>query len=514
MTQIKPMTLIILDGWGHSEESEGNAILAANTPNWDKYQDQHSHTLIGTSGADVGLPDGQMGNSEVGHLNLGAGRIVDQDFTRITKAMQDGSFADNEAINNAITKVKASGGAVHVMGLLSPGGVHSHEDHIFTCLEILKDKGLSDIYLHGILDGRDTPPQSAKASIEKAEEVFTKLGTGRIATLSGRYYAMDRDNRWDRVAMAYQLYTQGKTDVQVVNATEALAQSYARDENDEFVKPVQIGDQALIKDGDAVIFMNYRSDRAREITKAFTDGADFDGFERGVVPKLCDYLCLTQYQKGINASIAFAPMVLKNVFAEYLSEKGLKQLHIAETEKYAHVTFFFNGGVEEPYAGEDRILVKSPDVATYDLQPEMNADEVTDKLVKAVEDDTYDVIICNYANADMVGHTGSFDAAVKSVEALDNCIGRVVEAVLKQGGELLITADHGNVEKMSNAKTGQAHTAHTVNPVPLLAISGTRKLTLQSGGRLCDIVPTLLCMMDMDQPTEMTGHSLFDETAS
>lgn len=511
MTQIRPVTLIILDGWGYSEEVDGNAILAANTPNWDKYQDQHSHTLIGTSGADVGLPDGQMGNSEVGHLNLGAGRIVDQDYTRVTKAMQDGSFANNQAINDAIGKVKVTGGAVHVMGLLSPGGVHSHEDHIFTCLEVLAGKGISDIYLHGILDGRDTPPQSAKASIDKAEKVFAKLGTGRIATLSGRYYAMDRDNRWDRVEMAYQLYTQGKTDFQAANAAEALAQSYARDENDEFVKPVQIGDQALVKDGDAVIFMNYRSDRAREITKAFTDGADFDGFDRGAVPKLCDYVCLTQYQKGIDASIAFAPMVLKNVFAEYLSEKGLKQLHIAETEKYAHVTFFFNGGVEEPYAGEDRILVKSPDVATYDLQPEMNASEVTDKLVSAVEDDTYDVIICNYANADMVGHTGSFDAAVKSVEALDKCIGRVVEVVLKQGGELLITADHGNVEKMSNAKTGQAHTAHTVNPVPLLGVSGTRKLALQSGGSLCDIVPTLICMMDMEQPSEMTGRSLLNK---
>ena len=509
----KPHVLIILDGFGHREAADDNAISNANTPNWDKLWQEQPHTLISGSGMDVGLPDGQMGNSEVGHMNLGAGRVVYQDFTRITKAISDGDFFSNPALTGAIDKAKASAGAVHILGLLSPGGVHSHEDHIAAMIKLADERGASAIYLHAFLDGRDMPPKSAEPSIEKIDSQLRATGKGRIATHNGRYYAMDRDNRWERVQAAYNVMTEGTADYQVASALDGLHAAYERGEGDEFVKPTVIAadgeSAATINDGDAVIFMNFRADRARQMTRAFVD-ADFAGFARSKVPALADFVMLTEYAADIQTTCAYPPEPLKNVLGEYLANHGKTQLRLAETEKYAHVTFFFSGGREALFEGEERSLVNSPDVATYDLQPEMSAPEVTDRLVEAITGGKYDVIVCNYANGDMVGHTGVFSAAVKAVETLDSCLGRVVEAINQAGGELLITADHGNCEQMADHKSGQPHTAHTTDPVPLVYVGTHKNLSLKaSGGVLSDIAPTILKLMTMGQPQEMTGTALF-----
>lgn len=503
----KPVALIILDGWGYSEDATDNAIMAAKTPHWDRYWDQYSHTLISGSGTDVGLPDGQMGNSEVGHLNLGAGRVVYQDYTRISKDIETGDFFDNEALTSAIDKAVSQNKAVHLMGLLSPGGVHSHESHIHAAIKLCQQRGAKKVYIHAFLDGRDMPPRSAEASIIKLNQVCQELGVGRLATMIGRYYAMDRDNRWERIEMTYDMLTQCKAEHRYLDGVSALEAAYNRDENDEFVQATIIGDDAPVTDGDSVIFMNYRADRARQISKAFVNH-DFNGFDRTKRPKLSDFVMLTQYAADINANIGYPPISMNNVLGEHLMKLGKKQLRIAETEKYAHVTFFFNGGVETPFAGEDRELIPSPDVATYDLQPEMNAAQVTDHLVKVIEQQSYDAIICNFANPDMVGHTGNFDATVKAIEALDDCIGRIVSALEKVGGEALITADHGNAEKMADATTGQAHTAHTSEPVPLLYI-GRKAEVIVNDGVLSDLAPTLLTLMDAPIPSEMTGRPIF-----
>ncbi|HLT04422.1 MAG TPA: 2,3-bisphosphoglycerate-independent phosphoglycerate mutase, partial [Pseudomonas sp.] len=429
----KPLVLMILDGFGHSDRPEYNAIHAASTPVYDRLRATQPHGLISGSGMDVGLPDGQMGNSEVGHMNLGAGRVVYQDFTRVTKAIRDGEFFENPAICAAVDKAVAAGKAVHIMGLLSDGGVHSHQDHLVAMAELAVRRGAEKIYLHAFLDGRDTPPRSAQASIELLDATFARLGKGRIASLIGRYFAMDRDNRWERVEQAYNLIVDGQADYRAASAVEGLLAAYERDESDEFVKATVIGEPAKVEDGDAVVFMNFRADRARELTRAFVEGDEFAGFQRARVPQLAGFVMLTQYAASIPAPCAFPPEPLTNVLGEYLANNGKTQLRIAETEKYAHVTFFFSGGREEPFAGEERILIPSPNVATYDLQPEMSAPEVTDRIVDAIEHQRFDVIVVNYANGDMVGHTGVFEAAVKAVETLDTCVGRIVDALDKVG---------------------------------------------------------------------------------
>ena len=506
----KPYVLIVLDGFGHREATESNAILAANTPNWNRILRENPHSLISGSGEDVGLPDGQMGNSEVGHQNLGAGRVIYQDFTRVTKAIRDGDFFQNPVITGVVGKAVAAGKAVHILGLLSPGGVHSHEDHIHAMVDLAVQRGASHIYVHAFLDGRDTPPRSAEHSLERLEAKFASLGNkGRIATIIGRYFAMDRDNRWDRVEQAYRLLTEGVAERTCASAVEALHQSYAENVADEFVKASAIvpagAGPALIRDGDAVVFMNFRADRAREITRAFVD-TDFKGFERKVKPVLAGYVMLTEYDATIDAPVAYAAQTHNNTLGEYLARQGKTQLRIAETEKYPHVTFFFSGGREQPYDGEDRIMVPSPKVATYDLQPEMSAFEVTDKLIAAIQSQKYDVLVCNYANGDMVGHTGVFAAAVKAVEALDVCLGRLYEAVRAVGGEMLITADHGNVEQMSDPATGQPHTSHTCDLVPFVYVG--RPASIDAGGVLSDVAPTLLTLMNIPVPPEMTGKVL------
>ncbi|MBQ57325.1 MAG: phosphoglycerate mutase (2,3-diphosphoglycerate-independent) [Pseudomonadaceae bacterium] len=501
-----PLVLIILDGFGHSDNPEFNAIYAANTPVYDHLLATQPHGLISGSGMDVGLPDGQMGNSEVGHMNLGAGRVVYQDFTRVTKAIQDGDFFNNVAITSAVDKAVGAGKAVHILGLLSDGGVHSHQDHIAAMIELAAQRGAEKIYLHAFLDGRDTPPKSAEAPIEFIENTFARVGKGRFASLIGRYFAMDRDNRWDRVEQAYQLIAAGQGLFNAESAQAGLAAAYAREENDEFVKATTIGDAVRVEDGDAVVLMHFRADRARELTRTFVE-PDFSEFERSYVPKLADFVMLTQYSASIKTPSAFKPDALSNVLGEYLAKQGKTQLRIAETEKYAHVTFFFSGGREEPFAGEERILIPSPNVATYDLQPQMSAPEVTDKIVDAIENQRYDVIVVNYANGDMVGHTGVFSAAVAAVECLDSCVGRIVAALDKVGGEALITADHGNVEQMEDVCTGQAHTAHTCEPVPFIYV-GKRNVGLREGGVLADVAPTMLTLMGLEVPAEMTGTSI------
>jgi len=434
----KPMVLLILDGWGYSEEPEGNAILHAKKPMWNAMWEKYPHTFIHGSGAEVGLPAEQMGNSEVGHLNLGAGRVVYQEFTRVSRSVKTGSFFSNQTLVDAADLARENGKALHIIGLLSPGGVHSHEEHIHAMVELGVRQGVEKVYLHAFLDGRDTAPKSAKASIEKMEAVFERIGGGRFASIIGRYYAMDRDHRWPRIQSAYDLITQSKAEFEVKSAMDGLDLAYARNENDEFVKATAVvpeGSQPVqMEDGDVMVFMNFRSDRARQITRPFIE-PDFDAFERELAPKLARFVSLTEYNSEYDIPVAYPPERLRKVFGEYISRLGLHQLRIAETEKYAHVTFFFNGGREEPFDFEDRILIPSPDVATYDLQPEMSAPEVTDKLVEAIESDKYDVIICNYANPDMVGHTGNFDATVKAIEFLDHCVGQVKDAVLKAGGQ-------------------------------------------------------------------------------
>lgn len=508
----KPTALIILDGWGHRDPAEDNAISNARTPFWDKLWKNQPKTLINTSGMFVGLPQGQMGNSEVGHMNLGAGRVVYQSLTRIDKDLEDGLFQKNEALCNAIDKAVSAGKAVHIMGLLSPGGVHSHEDHMLAAAEVAASHGAKEVYIHAFLDGRDMPPRSARPSLEKAAAKMKTLGVGRVATIVGRYFAMDRDNRWDRVESAYNAMTLGDTEFTCTDPVAALEQAYERGENDEFVKATHIraeGQPAgTINDGDAVLFMNFRADRAREMTRTFVD-QDFDGFDRRKHPELADFVMLTEYAADIKTTCAYPPEKLTNGLGEYMATLGKTQLRIAETEKYAHVTFFFNGGMETPFTGEDRILVPSPKVATYDLKPEMSAPEVTDKLVEAIKSGKYDLIVCNYANGDMVGHTGKLDAAIKAAECLDQCVQRVVEALDEVGGESLITADHGNCEQMTDPSSGQVHTSHTIGPVPLV-YTGPRTVTLKDGGSLSDIAPTLLALMGDKPPKEMTGRNLVD----
>ncbi len=511
MSNKKSTVLIILDGWGYSENKQSNAIYHAKTPILDNLQANYPNLLIHTSGMAVGLPYGQMGNSEVGHVNLGAGRIVYQDFTRITKSIEDNEFAQNAALSNAVAKAVDNDKAVHICGLMSPGGVHSHEDHIFAMIDLAHKKGAKKIYLHAFLDGRDTPPRSAESSLIKAQEKFAELGCGQVASIIGRYYAMDRDQRWDRVEASYNLMTQGKGLFEYASATEALDAAYERDENDEFVKASAItdeqGQKISIKDGDSLIFMNFRADRARQFTRSFVN-SDFDGFTREKTPKLADFVMLTEYAADIKTTCAFPPSELNNVLGEWLEKHNKTQLRISETEKYAHVTFFFSGGREDTFNGEERILIPSPQVATYDLQPEMNSTLLTDKLVAAIESGEHDFIICNYPNGDMVGHTGKYDAAVQACEAVDACIGRVVTALEKTGGECLITADHGNAEQMVDDTSGQAHTAHTCEPVPLIYVGRNAKPA--ATGALSDISPTILNLMGIEQPEEMTGSNLME----
>ena len=504
--KVRPAVLLILDGWGMSDNTDHNAIGAAHKPVWERLWNHFPHTRINTSGPAVGLPGGQMGNSEVGHLNLGAGRVVYQEFTRIGRSIRTGSFFSNRTLTDAVDLAVERGSAVHILGLLSPGGVHSHEEHIHAMARLAVERGAPDVYLHAFLDGRDMPPKSAGPSLKKMDEVFAELGRGRTATIVGRYYAMDRDHRWDRIKNAYALITQGKAVHCAESAGQALEDAYERGETDEFVAASCVGAPVRVNDGDVVINMNYRSDRARQITRAFIE-PDFAGFEREVWPQLATFVSLTEYSKDFDIPVAYPPERLENTFGEFIANLGLHQLRIAETEKYAHVTFFFNGGIEAPNEGEERILVPSPKVATYDLQPEMSAPEVTDRLVEAIGSGRFDAIICNYANGDMVGHTGNYEAAVKAIEVLDACLGRVSDAVLAAGGEMLITADHGNAEQMVDPKAQQPHTAHTTNPVPLIYV-GHGASALMENGALCDIAPTLLQIMGLHQPAEMTGRSL------
>jgi 2,3-bisphosphoglycerate-independent phosphoglycerate mutase len=502
--------LVVLDGFGYSEVAEANAIAAARTPTWDRLWADRPHTLISGSGGDVGLPDGQMGNSEVGHMNLGAGRVIYQDLTRIGRAIEQGEFARNHAFASLFERLRGSGGALHVMGLLSPGGVHSHEDQIFALIELAASAAIERIYLHAFLDGRDTPPRSAERSLARAEALFARLGRGSAASISGRYFGMDRDRRWDRVERAYNLIVRGEAPFHAQGPVQGLADAYERNESDEFVQPTAIhraGELPVrMHDGDGVVFMNFRADRARQITRAIID-PDFDGFARRSTVKLADFVMLTRYADDIRASCAFEQQPLANTLGEYLARLNKTQLRIAETEKYAHVTFFFSGGIEDPFPGERRILIPSPKVATYDLCPEMSAAKVTDELVKAIRSREFDFIVCNYANGDMVGHTGDFAAAVQAVETLDACLGRLVAAIEETGGQMLITADHGNVEQMTDASTGQAHTAHTSEPVPLVYV-GPQAVTLADSGVLADVAPTLLSLMHIEVPPEMTGRCL------
>ena len=516
-----PHVLMILDGFGHREEENDNAIAAADTPVLDKIYEHYPHGLISASGEDVGLPEGQFGNSEVGHMNLGAGRVLYQDSTRISSELASREFYKNEALVGAIHAANEQGGNVHIMGLLSDGGVHSHQDHIEGMCHAALVYGAKNVFVHCFLDGRDTPPKSADKYINRLKEYIDKLnahyeGRVQIASIIGRYYAMDRDNRWDRVQKAYELITEGKADRLATRADGAVQAAYKARETDEFINPTTvIGRDEVpytVEDNDALIFMNFRADRARELAQAFVlPDHEFSGFARNKRPKLAAFVMLTKYSDELadnpKTSIAYYPSSLSNTLGEYLQDNGKTQLRLAETEKYAHVTFFFSGGREAEYDGESRILVASPDVATYDLQPEMSAPEVTDKLVAAIESGQHDVIIVNYANGDMVGHTGVFDAAVQAVEALDVCVGRVASAVRAAGGHLLITADHGNCEQMQDYDSGQVHTQHTTEHVPLIYV-GDKKVTVRSGGKLSDIAPTILALMALEAPAEMTGENL------
>lgn len=500
----RPTMLMILDGFGLSARIEGNAIAKAEKPALDQIFKTYPGTRLSASGLAVGLPDGQMGNSEVGHLNIGAGRVVYQELTRISKSIEEGDFFDNAALNEAMDCALERGSALHLLGLLSDGGVHSHISHLFALLDLAKRKGLTRIYVHCFLDGRDVPPRCAGAYIEALQNHMNQIGVGEIATVIGRYYAMDRDKRWDRLEKAYDAMTLGQG-FAAATGCAAVDSAYERDENDEFVQPTSMG-IATVCDGDAMIMFNFRPDRAREITRAFVD-EDFDGFPRKKVVKNLKYVCMTQYDAAMpNVEVAFPPQTLSNTFGDYVASLGLTQLRIAETEKYAHVTFFFNGGVEAPCKGEDRILVPSPQVATYDLQPEMSAPIVTERVLEQIKAEKYDCIILNFANADMVGHTGIMEAAVKAIETLDKCVPQIVEAVLAKGGQILLTADHGNADCMVDEQ-GNVVTAHSLNQVPLLHIAD-KPVQLADGGRLCDIAPTMLELMGLPIPEEMTGKSL------
>lgn len=504
----KPVALIILDGWGVNRSHEWNAVYEAKTPNFDRYSKGYPNTVISASGLDVGLPEGQMGNSEVGHLNIGAGRIVYQELTRITKSIKDGDFFEKEELLLAVENAKKHDSSIHLMGLLSDGGVHSHINHLKGVIELCKRHGVEKVYVHGFLDGRDTPPMSALGYIEEVETHMNELGTGKFASISGRYYAMDRDNRWERVELAYNALVKGEG-ATASSAKEAVEQSYTKGENDEFVKPTVILNNneaiATVSEHDSVIFYNFRPDRAREITRSIVD-PEFKGFEREYFDTT--YVCLTTYDATLpNVNVVFKPQTITNTLGEYISSKNLNQLRIAETEKYAHVTFFFNGGVEVPVEGETRVLVESPKVATYDMKPEMSAYEVTDKLMEELDKDLHDLVILNFANSDMVGHTGVFEAAVQAVEAVDDCLGKVLDKITALGGKAIVTADHGNAETMVDEATGKPFTAHTTNVVPCIVV-GAGEIELQEGGRLSDLAPTLLGMLNIDKPEEMTGVSL------
>jgi 2,3-bisphosphoglycerate-independent phosphoglycerate mutase len=506
MSRPKPVLLLILDGWGHRDDPADNALAQARLPHWDALWRDCPHTLVHTEGRHVGLPDGQMGNSEVGHMNIGAGRIVYQDLTRIDAAIEDGSFQANPELLAACAGARAAGGTLHLMGLLSPGGVHSHEAHLLAMLALARAQGVPRIAVHAFLDGRDTPPRSAGASLRAMQAACAAAGNARIASVCGRYYAMDRDNRWERVEPAYLAITEAEAAFHAPDALAALAQAYARGENDEFVKPTVVGDGARIAAGDAVVFMNFRADRARELTAAFVLPA-FDGFARRRALGLSRFVCLSQYDATLPAPVAFGSDELHDTLTQVLAAHGLTQLRIAETEKYAHVTFFFSGGVETPVAGEDRVLVPSPKVATYDLQPEMSCPEVTAKLVEDIRAQRHDVVICNIANPDMVGHTGVLSAAIAAAEAVDVALGALRAALAEVGGEMIVTADHGNLEQMRDPTTGEPHTAHTVGPVPLVYL-GARRVSLRAGGALRDIAPTLLDLLEVPVPAAMTGRSL------
>lgn len=506
----KPLALIILDGWGYREEKEANAIACADKPQWDALWRDYPHTLISGSGRCVGLPAGQMGNSEVGHLNMGAGRVVHQDLTRIELAIANREFYANPVLTAAVTQAVKTNKALHIMGLLSPGGVHSHENQIAALLKLAAQQQATRVFVHAFLDGRDTPPRSALASIHLLQEQCQQLGCGKIVSLIGRYYAMDRDKRWERVEQAYNLLTLGTAEYHAADPATALLAAYARGEDDEFVKATSIHAEnqmpVTIQEGDTVIFMNFRADRAREITQAFI-ATDFHGFKRQAWPQLEKFVSLTEYDATFNVDVAFKPERLTHILGEQLSELGLKQLRIAETEKYAHVTFFFNGGVERAYPGEDRVLIPSPKVATYDLKPEMSAFELTERLVAEINSFHYDVIICNFANPDMVGHTGNLAAATKAIETIDHCLAKIIPALQAVGGEAIITADHGNAEMMFDKATGQAHTAHTSELVPLIYVGRPAAMT-KIHGVLSDIAPTMLYLLGIPQPSEMTGKSL------
>ncbi|WP_292467986.1 2,3-bisphosphoglycerate-independent phosphoglycerate mutase [Methanolobus sp.] len=504
-----PLLLMIIDGWGYTTEKHGNAVMAANTPVLDSLIEKYPTCLLQVSGEGVGLPAGQMGNSEVGHLNIGAGRIIYQDLTRINKDIKEGSFFKNQVLLEAMEQAKQNDSSLHLMGLFSYGGVHSHMDHMRALVEMAKNEGLERVYIHAFLDGRDVPPQTALEDMKAHEEFCRSTGIAKTATVSGRYYAMDRDKRWERTKLAYDALTLGEG-ILAEDAVSAVSHAYDRGENDEFVKPTVItdGDEkpiATVKNKDSVIFFNFRPDRARQMTYAFVD-RDFDGFERKVAPDV-HYVCMAEYDEKLDVPIAFPPEAIEDTLGEVLSRHNKKQLRIAETEKYAHVTFFFNGGVEEKNEGEDRCMIRSPDVATYDLKPEMSAYEVTDELVEKIRSDNYDVIILNFANMDMVGHTGIVDAAIKAIETIDECVGKIVEAIIEKRGAAIITADHGNAEKMIDYNTGKPHTAHTSNPVMCLLVNGQEEMILQDG-KLSDIAPTMLEILDIEKPESMTGISL------
>jgi 2,3-bisphosphoglycerate-independent phosphoglycerate mutase len=504
----KPIALIIMDGYGCTDVTKGNAVSSAKVPNLEKIVKSYPNTLVKASGFDVGLPEGQMGNSEVGHTNIGAGRIVYQDLTRITKSIKDGDFFKNEILVKAMDNAKNK--SLHIMGLLSDGGVHSHIDHLKALIKMAKDNNLANVYVHAFTDGRDTDPQSAINYVQEIEEYMNEVGVGKIATISGRYYSMDRDKRWERVQLAYDAMINGKGNTSI-SAIEAVKKSYDEGKNDEFILPTVIVDNekpiGTIKEDDSIIFFNFRPDRARQITRALVC-AEFVGFERPCMKTL--FICMTEYDITIpNVEIAYCPQSLKNTLGEYLAKNNKTQLRVAETEKYAHVTFFFNGGLEEPNNGEDRMLIPSPKVETYDLQPEMSAYELTDKLLEKIDEDKYDFIVVNYANPDMVGHTGVINAAIKAVETVDTCVGKVVEKILSKGGNAIITSDHGNAEEMLDIETNRVITAHSINPVPFIVVGeDIKNIKLKNDGRLCDMAPTILDLMGLEKPEEMSGHSL------
>ncbi|MEC7596201.1 MAG: 2,3-bisphosphoglycerate-independent phosphoglycerate mutase [Pseudomonadota bacterium] len=499
--------LLILDGWGYSSDTSNNAIALANTPNWDFFLENYPNTLIGTSGESVGLPDGQMGNSEVGHLTIGSGRIIEQDFTRIDNDIKSGEFFRNVVLCQALSAASQKNKAVHILGLLSDGGVHSHQDHIFAVLQLAKQRKCGKVYIHVFTDGRDTPPNSALNYVAELEAKILELGVGKIVSIVGRFYAMDRDYRWERTSKAYELIVEGKAEHSSNSAQEAIQKSYDLGENDEFIAPTTVGAPVKVNQDDLIIFMNYRADRARQITLALTSHK-FDEFTRDYFSP-CNFVCLTEYKKDFSLDCAYPPISVKNTLGDCISNLGFSQLRIAETEKYAHVTFFFNGGVEEVLPGEDRKLIQSPHVKTYDLKPEMSAYELTDSLIAEIRNQKYKLIICNFANTDMVGHTGNLQAAIKAVEAVDSCLGKIHLVAKETETEILITSDHGNAEQMLNSKTQKNHTAHTTNPVPLIYI-GAKKNSLLGPhiGTLADLAPTLLSLMDIEQPKEMTGQNL------